>query len=728
LVFCSCLMLPEYFTNQAKRRRTLTLAALGAIVFALLLFLVLLQSSQLWKSFAVDTASETLTLYALTSLNFFALIIFAFIFLRSVVRLVRERRALKLGAKLKTRLLVYFVAISLLPITAMATFSYLFLNRALEKWFSRLPENVINEAREIQRNAIAEQLAKLSEKARLMAVIVESESALNEQNLQNALESGNLAAIELNAPDNSILMRVERSDLPAAQAEELRQTWRKIREPENADKSLQDGIGFDAAAVPLADGRVLRVISNWRDEKNVSAEILSSGSEFERLKRRQAETRQLGFSVLSLLTFLLIFAASWVALHLGRSLTEPIRAIALASEEVKRGNLNYKIDVLAEDELALLVKSFNQMTAQLAANRQTLEERRNYIEVVLQSLSTGVVSFDTENRVTTINEAARGILRLGQIDSENKRLDEILDGENRLIIEKLLARARRAGHATEQTVLFAANGTTTEKASLPVALTATALPREQFGGGRGAVLVIEDLTELLAAQRAAAWSEVARRMAHEIKNPLTPIQLAAERIAKRFETNGNPQLAKIVAQSTETILREVSSLKAMVDEFSQFARLPSAKPESKDLNEIVRQTVLLYEDRLDGAQLEINLAKNLPRTLIDAEQMRRVFVNLIDNAIEAFAPEQINKRISIKTWHDAESDLIFAEVADNGRGIPAKDFAKLFQPYFSTKGRGTGLGLAIVRRIVSEHGGRIRIAANSPCGAKFIIEFAAANT
>jgi nitrogen fixation/metabolism regulation signal transduction histidine kinase len=364
----------------------------------------------------------------------------------------------------------------------------------------------------------------------------------------------------------------------------------------------------------------------------------------------------------------------------------------------------------------------------------------------LQSLSTGVISLDAENRVTTINEAAVSMFRLENAAAENSLLSEIVSAEDLIVFEKLLIRARRLGHATEQTVLLREqttndneNGFSTHSTNLPVALTATALERGKSSRKlSGAVLVIEDLTELLAAQRAAAWQEVARRMAHEIKNPLTPIQLAAERIAKNFHrhsfengkestVNGTGQMAKIVDQSTETILQEVSSLKAMVDEFSQFARLPHAQLEAGDLNEIVRQTALLYEDRLAGVRLETNLAVDLPSAMLDTEQLRRVFVNLIENAIEAFDPKQSERTILIKTWHDAGRGLIFAEISDNGPGIAATEFAKLFQPYFSTKGRGTGLGLAIVQRIIGEHSGRIRAASNLPQGAKFIVELPLAN-
>jgi nitrogen fixation/metabolism regulation signal transduction histidine kinase len=310
------------------------------------------------------------------------------------------------------------------------------------------------------------------------------------------------------------------------------------------------------------------------------------------------------------------------------------------------------------------------------------------------------------------------------------------------VLERLLRRARRAGKASEQTEL--GRNSSPDGESLPVALTATAL-RSSSGEGRGVVLVIEDLSELLSAQRAAAWSEVARRMAHEIKNPLTPIQLSAERIAKNFHRGSNGEngsdasgsnggamrererVASVVDECTATITREVAGLKAMVDEFSRFARLPHARLEVADLNEVVRQAVALYEDRLDGVRMDVQLAHTLPAAMLDSEQLRRVFVNIIDNALESLADSEGERRITIATAHDPARGLLLAEITDTGHGIPRSDFTRLFQPYFSTRGRGTGLGLAIVQRIVMDHGGRIRAEANHPRGAKLIIEIPTTN-
>lgn len=688
---------------------------IGGLVVVLLGLLVYLQSSDFWRWFSDESVSSRLLLYALSSLNFIAFIILAFILLRNLLKLSRERRSLQLGAKIKTRLLMYFIGLSILPIIAMAVFSYLFMNRAVERWFTQIPKNVLDEARNVKtlrQNEIARMLAKLLEK-----------ETISNQTLTQVAEAGNLLLIEILSPKNEVLAHSERQI-----------------EPQLKDELDRKLAASDVISVTFSDGRRLVIVPDLRPENRLGETIDESQADFESLKKEEGTIRQLGLTVLGLLTFLLIFISTWMALYLARGLAAPIKALAEGANEVADGNLSHRVEVLAEDELALLVNAFNQMSATLEANSIERQERRKYIETVLETLSTGVISFNSADKITTINQAAIQILKLEDTDFKNFSLSELVGEENRTVLEKLINRAKRIGQATEQTVLMRgnSNGNAETNESMPVALTASALPDKN-----GVVLVIEDLTELLQAQRASAWQEVARRMAHEIKNPLTPIQLSAERIAKRFyegetgrkrdgETNGERQrtkdkgqLAKIVAESTSTIINEVSSLKAMVDEFSRFARLPNVKLESGDLNELIKQTVALYEDR--EIKIEVDLAEDLPKTLLDDEQMKRVFVNLIENAIEAFEKTQDDKRISIKTWHNTARDLIIAEVADNGHGISPADFQKLFQPYFSTKGRGTGLGLAIVQRIIAEHGGKIRASNNLPKGAKFIVEIPTAS-
>ena len=742
-------------TSREAAQRRAALWLLGGLVLFLLTMLVALQVFGLWAVFPPDTASDTLLLYALSSLNFVAFIVFTFILIRNLLKLRLERRSRLLGSKIKTRLVVYFIALSLLPITAMAVFSYLFHNRSLEKWFHRLPEDVVNEARNVQREDIANQARSLSETVAMLARLIDQQPSLaTEQTLAGLVETGKLAAIEIVSENGEVLARSSAA-LPADEQTQLDDVLKAARIAGYSDERLDDGKGFDAASAPLSDGRRLIIAPGRRADSNLSEIINASESEYSKLVQKQRKVRLLGLSTLGLFTLLQLFAVTWIAIHLARGIATPIQALAEASKEVARGNLAHRVATVADDELALLAESFNQMTAQLAENRRSieagaaelreknlaLEERRNYIETVLESLSTGVISLDENDRVTTINPAAAAILRLPDEPNVDYTLAEITSVEDRAVLDRLLRRARRTGRATEQTEL-ACGSTPQDDVTIPVALTATALKAMPGGEGRGVVLVIEDLSELLSAQRAAAWSEVARRMAHEIKNPLTPIQLSAERIAKNFHRGANgdqsrggngqnssttaeqdrERVARIVDECTATITREVAGLKAMVDEFSRFARLPHARLEIADLNEVVRQSVALYEDRLDGARMDVHLANRLPPAMLDAEQLRRVFVNLIDNALEALTGIEGERRITVATLHDPWRGLLLAEVTDTGHGIPRADFARLFQPYFSTRSRGTGLGLAIVQRIITDHGGRIRAEANRPRGAKFIIE------
>jgi len=719
------------------------------MVLLLLSVLVSLQAFGLWSLVPPDTASDTLLLYALSSLNFAAFIVFTFIFVRSLLKLRRERKERQLGSKMKTRLLVHFIGISLLPITAMAVFSYLFVNRSIEKWFYKLPDDTLKAVSRVQDEAVDSETRNLHNLAAVMAVLIESSREGPDANiLSQMVQSGDLAAIQIVGSDHEPILTSANPATPEDQAE-LEKTLSVARQSTVAHPELVDGKGFDAVTERLSDGRMIIVVPSKRSASNLNSVIAGYQINYQNLVNKQKRVRLLGLSTLGLLTLLLLFAATWIAIHLARGIAVPIRALAEASNEVARGNLSYRVSTVAEDELALLAVSFNKMTAQLEENRSrieanaselreknlALEERRNYIETILESVTTGIISLDEGDRVTTINSTAAVMLRLEDSNHQTPTcLGEITCPEDHILIDRRVRRARRIGRASEQGDLARSHVSDTEP--LPVALTATALN----GTGtdeRGVVLVMEDMSELLTAQRAAAWSEVAKRMAHEIKNPLTPIQLSAERIAKNFErfveedtrtSLGNakrPELNKvsgIIKECTSTIGREVAGLKGMVDEFSRFARLPHARLEPSDLNEVIRQAVTLYEDRLDSIRLDVRLTSSLPTVLLDAEQMRRVFVNLVENALEAMDGIETERRVTIATGRDPSRGLVLAEVTDTGHGIGRGDFSKLFQPYFSTRGRGTGLGLAIVQRIVSDHGGRIRAEANRPQGARFTLE------
>jgi PAS domain S-box-containing protein len=734
--------------ERIRRRRRALLWVLGITVL-LLLAIIVSQQLWLWTVVKPDTAADALVLYALSTLNFVAFFVFLFIFVRNLLKLRRERQERQLGSKVKTRLLVYFISISFLPITAMAVFSYLFLNRSLEKWFYVLPDEIVRQATELKRQTISNQQQALQDTASLLVMLLNKQPLEQRQaTIDQIVSSGQLVGIEIISRDGNLVVK-SRARLPENDAQRLDKLFeqaRNYRGPTGAD--LADGKEFDVVAVPLNDSELLIIAPQKRAETNLNDVVSGSERDYQDLVRKQRRVRLLGLSTLGLMTLILLFASSWIAIYLARGIATPIKALAEASNEIARGNLSHRVTTVADDELALLAASFNQMTTQLEENRRSIEagaaelrdkndalrERRNYIETILHALTTGVISLDENDCVTTLNPAASRMIGLADKLENNPKLSALIASDDWNVVDRLLRRARRAGHATEQTQLEGgANGS----GALPVAMTATAL-RGSVSSRRGVVLVIEDLSELLAAQRAAAWSEVARRMAHEIKNPLTPIQLSAERIAKSYArvtaANGNgangdgmdeKRVAAVINECTETISREVAGLKAMVDEFSRFARLPATRLETANLNDVISQAAGLYQERLEGLSIELKLAPDLPPTMLDVEQIKRVFVNLIDNAIEALYTAA-EKRITIATSHDAERSAVIAEVADTGQGIDAGDFRRLFQPYFSRRNSGTGLGLAIVQQIILEHDGRIRAEKNDPRGARFVIELPSA--
>jgi len=717
----------ENGSSKTKRRKTPWVV--GTIMVVSLIVLIILQSTNLWKDFTVESSSDLLLLYALSSINFAALVIFGFIFLRSIIKLVRERRTFQLGAKIKTRLLTYFFAVTLMPIIAMAVFSYLFMNRALERWFTQIPENVVREAREVQHQSIADRAATLDESARMMAAIIGDAEPSN-GDLRKIAEAGNLAHIEILSSNGGTVAQYGRDE--TRNQPELGRLIDVIRSGSFSDPSLRDSKVYDAAIVEMTGGRKLAIIPNPIGARAVSQIVENSLREFDLLKDKQITVRRVGLLTLGVLTFLLIFASSWIAFYVARGLTAPIKALAEGAEEVAQGNFGHRVEVFAEDELSMLVSAFNEMSATLESNSKELSERRKYIETVLETLPTGVISFDRSDKITTINGSAADILGIKAETGLKHTIADGFTGENRLIFERLLSRARRVGNASIQASLKNAGNKQNDGGDeLTVAMTATRLPTDG-----GVVLVLEDLSELIAAQRASAWQEVARRMAHEIKNPLTPIQLSAERIAKRFEQstpseaqNGNEKrtpgrgpLAAVVNESTATILREVASLKTLVDEFSRFARLPDTRLEPGNVNDAIARAVAGFEDRVSQPNIEQRLAGDLPLIMLDPEQMKRIFVNMIENAIEASDSDIRQSKIVITTRHDLAREIVVAEVSDNGKGIVPGDLQKLFQPYFSTKGRGTGLGLAIVNRIIADHHGKIKVAASQQNGAKFIIE------
>ncbi len=435
---------------------------------------------------------------------------------------------------------------------------------------------------------------------------------------------------------------------------------------------------------------------------------------YDELTLNRKSARSFYLQLLFLLTLFILFIATWLALFLSRQISVPISALLAGAGEVRKGNLGHRVEVKAIDELATLVRSFNEMTEALEANRRELDSRRRFTEAILESIPTGVISLSPEGRVLRVNEALKNILPR-EIVVRAEKLEDLFSRDDAAEIKYLMKRARRTGLASSQMELKR------ERQTLQLAVTVSALETKLSSGY---VLVLEDTTELLRAQKSAAWHEVARRIAHEIKNPLTPIALSAERILRQLDRASSlPEAAPKLREAASAIIQEVESLKTLVDEFSQFARFPAAQPAPADLNEVVEIALGVFSGRLDGIEIQKKLAPNLPQVNIDKEHFKRVVVNLVDNAAEAMQDAHV-KRLLVST-SAAGGDTVELVIADTGCGVSPEEKEKLFLPYFSTKGRGTGLGLAIVNHILTEHNAQIRVEDNRPSGARFVVEIPA---
>jgi two-component system nitrogen regulation sensor histidine kinase NtrY len=442
--------------------------------------------------------------------------------------------------------------------------------------------------------------------------------------------------------------------------------------------------------------------------------------------------------IFSCITLVLLSSLLWMALYLSKQVTLPIQALAEGTREVSSGNFDYQVPEQTHDELGTLVRSFNTMTTQLRDSRsqidqftrnlqqavQELERRRQLIETVLENIPPGVLSLDPDGNILRSNPAV--VELFGPCAKDARTIEDLFGAEDARSIRYLLRRALRTGVVSRELEIIASGRV------MHAAVTVSSLgPRR---ANSGFVLVLDDLTELLRAQKAAAWQEVARRIAHEIKNPLTPIQLSAQRLSRYLEKRDasdssvpqDPELTRLVAESSRLIEREVGTLAALVNEFSQFVRFPSAKLESADVNNIVREAIEVFSGRLDGISLNTTFAAQTPAIRADTGLLRSVIVNLIDNAAEALESALV-KSITVETRLKPDSDAVEIIVADTGHGISPHDKDKLFLPHFSTKDRGTGLGLAIAARIVAEHGGGLRVEDNSPVGSRFILELPAAD-
>ena len=652
----------------------------GLVLLAILLTLVFWQVSLNFGDYAPETTGQTVVLWAVSTLIFLLTITLTFMLFREGVKLYIARQGNREGSRIKTKLVLGALALSLLPVMFLMAFSWGILNRTIAKWFSRPGEGI-------------------------RTSLVDTAGALDEE-VQGRAQA--LAGWIASVPD----VRTGAADF-AKLCSDNRIAELRIGKQTVCSSNLAGGKLFEAGAV-LDDGRALWLgvhpsIELDAQEKQIERYM----NEYNQLAAGQKQIRNTYLLFLVAIALFILFVATWIALLLARQISVPISALLVAAGEVRKGNLAYRVQIKAGDELATLVRAFNEMMHELEANSRELESRRRFTEAILESIPTGVISLSADGRIQRVNRALRGLFSEDLL-ARAAHLHDLFTPDDVAEIQYLMKRARRTGVAASQVDLESARNV------LHLAVTVSALPASH-SAAPGFVVVLEDTSELLRAQKAAAWHEVARRIAHELKNPLTPIALCADRIARQLDRGAlSPESQRILRECSATIAREVESVKALADEFSQFSRFPAAQPVPSDLNEIVRNALNIFDGRLDGIDLRVDLAPRLPQVNVDPEQFKRVVVNLVDNAAEAMRDSALKRLLLVTRINAGESVELL--VADTGCGISAGDKEKLFLPYFSTKGRGTGLGLAIVNHILSEHGARIRVEDNRPAGARFYVE------
>jgi len=721
---------------KRRRRRTLiTLLAIPAFVALTILF-----SEQAFNEAFIraDSTSQALVFAALSSLVFILFLVLCLLIARILLKLFAERRVGKMGSKFRTKLVLGAMVLSFGPVLFLFLFAYGLMNRSIDKWFSTPVEEVRRDTAAVSSTLAEYTLENARAEAVSMAIAPETEKAFQSGNFASmmgvfrrreaplqggfalALEDGELEAsyqVPTTWADLSVKLRVQqgRLNLPTAidlNDQEYLVGWQEVGQR-----------GLIIVAMPMPKSFTAAIRQMEESQRN-----------YLDLAAQRKMVRRTYMLLLLLLTSVVLFAATWFAVFMSKFVTTPVVALAEGTQEISKGNLDYRVKVPATDELGELVQSFNRMAGELKTNRQKLEssshdladanaqleQRRRQMEAILENIPTGVLSLDATMRVTHVNQS---LTRLFRPDT-NGGGSEILKGAHlrdvfpQEVIDDLahmLRKSDRMGSTTSQ--LEASIGGRV----ISLAVTVASLKHETQR--LGYVIVFEDLTDLLKAQKQAAWREVARRVAHEIKNPLTPIALSAQRIRRHLDRGATPDEASlaVIHGCAETIAGAVETVRKLVDEFSTMARFPAAQVKPSDMNGIVQTALSMFDGRLDGISVRTFLSPELPKVMADPEAMKRAIANLVDNAAEAMNSSMV-REIQITTSVLGNRDVVELVVSDTGQGITAENKEKLFLPYFSTKQRGTGLGLAIVSRIVEDHHGSIRVEENKPVGTRFIVE------
>jgi two-component system, NtrC family, nitrogen regulation sensor histidine kinase NtrY len=720
-------------TPQRLRRKRRLWLTVGAIIVVMLAAAVFTLGS-LNIPLRPEEGNAFVIFFALSTIFAAALLVFSLILTRSLLRLWDERRSGQMGSRFKVKMVLGAMGISLLPLVFLFFFSYSLVNRTLNSWFPR-PLEIAN----------AGSQSLLSDMRRNITGRL---NALAADEVKNGVP--NLSDTELTwsadaawtTPTSGESEGVSYKKQPHSAGEASSVETQKINPvfvkqlPEGPEIWKAGEQLYLAVSAPLSGGKFYVARTLRSDFLDRYTEIELQTATYEEQKQNLRAYKREILLVLLLVTLLLVFTTTWVALFLSKQVTVPIQGLAEATLEISRGNFDHRIKVQGQDELGTLVRSFNRMTEQLGEGRRQINEftqsleqaieererRRELMEAILENIPTGVISLNSAGDVSRVNSAVTAIL--GEYARKARTLTDLLGEDGARSVLHLMRRSLRMGGASRE-IEIATSGRLVR-----AAVTVSSLgPRKS---NPGFVIVIDDLTDLLRAQKAAAWQEVAQRIAHEIKNPLTPIQLSAQRLLRHLDRASTQapnhvasDLEKLVAECAGLIEREVHTLESLVDAFSQFARFPAARLAREDVNTIVSSALDLFQGRLETITVRTDLAAALPAVRADKELLRRVVANLIDNAAEAMEGSSL-RRLRVATRSEAEGDAVEIIVADSGHGISPEDKERLFLPHFSTKERGTGLGLAIASRIIAEHNGTIRVEDNLPTGTTFIIRFPAA--
>jgi PAS domain S-box-containing protein len=718
--------------QRSNRKRSVWLTV-GGILVALLAATVFTLGS-LNFPLRPEEGNAFVVFFALSTIFAAAFLVLSLILARTLLRLWAEQRSGQIGSRFKVKMVMGALAISSLPVIFLFFFSYGIVNRTLISWFPRPLEIANQESQYLvndMRDDIVSRLNGIAANAVQNGTPNQSDTQLVWSTDATWMQSGDGSsrgvAYERSAPNAGEATGVRLQPITPVMVQRL---------PEGPEVWKAGDQLYISGSSPTPQGRfyVGRALPN--DFLDRYSEIAMQTATYAQQKQNLRAYKREILLLLMLVTLILVFATTWSALFLSKQVTVPIQGLAEATREISRGNFDHRINVQAQDELGTLVRSFNRMTEQLGEGRRQINEftqsleqaieererRRKLMEAILENVPAGVISLTSLGDVSKINSAVTTIL--GDYAREARTLTELLGEDAARSVLHLMRRSLRMGGASREIEIATAGRL------VRAAVTVSSLgPRKS---NPGFVIVIDDLTDLLRAQKAAAWQEVAQRIAHEIKNPLTPIQLSAQRLLRYIERANARKpghipsdLEKLVAECAGLIEREVSTLESLVDAFSQFARFPTARLAPEDLNTIVSSALNLFQGRLESIAVRTELAEALPAVKADRELLRRVVANLIDNAAESMEGSSI-RRLRVATRVEDEGDAVEIIIADSGHGISPEDKERLFLPHFSTKERGTGLGLAIASRIIAEHNGTIRVEDNVPTGTTFVIRFPAA--